>query len=363
MLKKMIAGCLLVVVLALLAGGVTAQESTATSGDVRVVQIFYNTADVYIDGQLAFPGLAFTVGTDFVALEPGNHTIALAPVGAGLEASTAVDVEVVEGHVYTILTMGEFETGVPTLITIDETDTFAYADPLGNQAIIVQNVPGAVPVDVWFVDELKIENLTFGTYGTASAPLGQFAAQAVMAGQPDTVRFESQYFAVPGTVSLAYLSGTFPDKINRTFFTTTSAPLFDYLTAHVSLENSKLTILYDLLSAAGLENMLNGEVQYTLFAPTNDAFAALPEGTLATLKNDPEALMNFLGYHLVEGRWGPYELQGEHTLTSVQGASFETVFQPVEVPLTVNGVPTGLQHRTANGVIYLINSVLFPPGQ
>jgi uncharacterized surface protein with fasciclin (FAS1) repeats len=45
----------------------------------------------------------------------------------------------------------------------------------------------------------------------------------------------------------------------------------------------------------------------------------------------------------------------------VQGAALDVVFQPIEKPLSVNGVVTGLQHRVSNGVIYLIDSVLMPP--
>lgn len=341
---------------------VTAAHAQPIDSQLRLVQIFYSSADVYLDDMPLFMDLAFTVGTDFVSLPPGTHRLAITAAGGALETTTTTEIEAAEGHQYTLLTMGEFETGVPNLLTIDETTTFAEHDPQGNSAIIVQNVPGAIPVDVWFVDELKIENLTFGGYGTASAPLGQFTARAVMAGDPNTILFESHYFAVPGTVSLAYLSGAFPDKINRTFFTTTNDNMVDYLAKHVAVEDSKLSTLYELIEIAGLGEALSADGQWTLFAPTNAAFEALPAGTLDALKSDPAALANILQYHLVEGRWGPYELTGEHTLTSVQGSSLETVFQPVEKPLSVNEIPTGLQHRVSNGVIYLIDSVLLPPG-
>lgn len=334
-----------------------------TGAAVRLVQIFYQNADVYLDGVLVVPGLAFTVATDFMPLSAGDHTIGVTAKDTDIEAGSAVTLGAVDGHQYTIITMGEFEDGTPNLQVIDETEEFVDYDPNGNNAIIVQNLPGAVPVDVWFEDELKIENLIFGGYGTANAQLGQFSARAVMAGNPNMVMFESEYFAVPGTVSLAYLSGTFPDIINRTFFTTSTDTMADYLSAHATLENSKLTTLYDLLTTSGLLEILDDETQFTLFAPTNDAFAALPAGVLDALKGDPAALANVLKYHLVEGRWTPYELTGEHALITVQGESLDVMFQPVEIPLSVNGNPTGLQHRVGNGVIYLINTVLLPAGE
>lgn len=332
--------------------------SAQDGGEIRFVQLIYAQADIYIDDELVVPNIAFTVGTDFMPLAAGSHTIAVNRVGEKDAATTTLDVAA--GHQYTVITMGEFDSDTPTLEIIDQTTLFAEHDPEGNSAIIVQNLPGAIPVDVWFEDALKIENLEFGGYGTADAPLGQFQARAVMAGQPDMIAFESLYFAVPNTVSLAYLSGIYPDGINRTFFTTTPANLYDYLTAHTSLENSKLTTFFDLLKTAGLDAALMGETPYTLFAPTNDAFAALPEGELDALKADPAALADLLNYHVIEGRYGPYELTGEHTLTSMQGSPLNVSFQPIAIPLNVNGVPTGLQHRTSNGIIYLIESVLTP---
>lgn len=357
MSSKFFSVVLLVLLLVLAVGGANAQDA---AGSIRVVQIFYADADVYLDDELIVPNLTFTVATDYLPVAVGEHSVAISAAGAGLEAATATTINVAAEGRYTVLTMGEFEKDAPNLLIVDETTTFAETDPRGNNAIIVQNLPGAIPVDVWFLDELKIENLTFGTYGAASAPLGQFEAQAVVVGDRSMVMFESQYFAVPGTLSLAYLSGTFPDGINRTFFTTTDDNLLEYLTAHTSLENSKLTTLYELIELAGLGEMLNSEAEYTIFAPTNDAFAALPEGTLDALKADPAALIELLSYHVSEGRWGPYELTGEHSLTSVQGGALEVAFQPIEQPLAVNGITTGLQHRTSNGIIYLIDSVLLP---
>lgn len=340
-------------------GGTYAQSETS---NIRVVQIFYQNADIYIDDELVVPNLAFTVATDYLPVPSGTHTVAISAAGAGIDTATTTSIDAVAGSHYTVLTMGEFEKNAPTLLTVDEDSTFAESDPRGNNAIIVQNLPQAVPVDVWFLDELKIENLTFGTYGTASAPLGQFVAQALQVGDRSTVLFESQYFAVPGTLSLAYLSGTFPDGINRTFFTTTDDNLLDYLKAHTSLEYSKLTTFYELLDLAGMTDILSSETQHTIFAPTNEAFDALPAGTLDTLKADPAALADLLKMHMSEGRWGPYELTGEHTLSSLQGSNLDVVFQPIAQPLSVNGIVTGLQHRTSNGIIYLINTVLSSAG-
>ncbi len=61
------------------------------------------------------------------------------------------------------------------------------------------------------------------------------------------------------------------------------------------------TTLLAAAEAAGLVETLQGEGPYTVFAPTDDAFAALPEGTLDSLLADPEALKQILLYHVVSG--------------------------------------------------------------
>ena len=119
--------------------------------------------------------------------------------------------------------------------------------------------------------------------------------------------------------------------------------------------------------AAALSGKLNPEVnlvgtldngQFTVFAPTNDAFAKIDAATLDTLKTDAPLLTSILTYHVVAGQAGPDQVVGTHT--TVQGT-----------PLTVTGsgdhlmvndanvVCGGIQ--TANATVYLMDSVLLPP--
>lgn len=128
------------------------------------------------------------------------------------------------------------------------------------------------------------------------------------------------------------------------------------------------TTLVAAVQAAGLEDTLRGEGPFTVFAPTDDAFAALPEGTVDALLADPEGdLTSILTYHVVEGAVLAADvvgLDGEE-VTTVNGATFTVnVGDDGSVSLTdaagntVNVVTTDIE--TSNGVIHVIDAVLMP---
>ena len=70
----------------------------------------------------------------------------------------------------------------------------------------------------------------------------------------------------------------------------------------IAVEDGRFTTLVAAVQAAGLAETLSGEGEFTVFAPTDEAFAALPEGTVEALLEDPEgALKDILLYHATEG--------------------------------------------------------------
>jgi transforming growth factor-beta-induced protein len=122
------------------------------------------------------------------------------------------------------------------------------------------------------------------------------------------------------------------------------------------------TTLVTAVEAAGLVETLKGEGPFTVFAPTDDAFAALPAGTLDTLLADPSgALTNVLLYHVVPGQVMAADVVG------LNGQTVETVGgQPLTI--TVDGDTVMINDATvvttdiatSNGVIHVIDAVLVP---
>ena len=124
------------------------------------------------------------------------------------------------------------------------------------------------------------------------------------------------------------------------------------------------------VQAAGLEETLRGDGPFTVFAPTDEAFAALPAGTLDTLLADPTGdLAGILTYHVVPGKVMAVDVAGldGEAVTTVNGATFTVnVGADGAVTLTdgagntITVVTTDIE--ASNGVIHVIDKVMLPAG-
>ena len=114
------------------------------------------------------------------------------------------------------------------------------------------------------------------------------------------------------------------------------------------------------LTAADLIDTLKGEGPFTVFAPTDEAFAALPEGTVEGLLADIPALTDILLYHVVSGAVFAADVVGLESATTVQGS--DIAISVADGMVTLNGVTlvTATDIEASNGVIHVIDSVLLP---
>ena len=115
------------------------------------------------------------------------------------------------------------------------------------------------------------------------------------------------------------------------------------------------------VQAAGLVDTLKGEGPFTVFAPTDEAFAALPEGTVASLlePENRDQLVAVLTYHVVPGRVMAADVVGLDSAETVQGQSID--IQVSGDSVMVDGatvVATDIE--TDNGVIHVIDQVILP---
>lgn len=106
-----------------------------------------------------------------------------------------------------------------------------------------------------------------------------------------------------------------------------------------------------------LVETLNGG-EFTVFAPTDDAFAKLDPATIETLKTDSKMLTDILTYHVVAGQADPTAVVGEHT--TVQGGALTVTGSGDALKVNDAGVVCG-GIKTANATLYLIDTVLIPP--
>jgi uncharacterized surface protein with fasciclin (FAS1) repeats len=106
-----------------------------------------------------------------------------------------------------------------------------------------------------------------------------------------------------------------------------------------------------------LVDTLNGS-EFTVFAPTDDAFAKIDPATIEKLKTDSDLLTSILTYHVVPGQTGPAQVAGTHT--TVQGADVTVTGQGNDIKVADAGLVCG-GVSTANATVYMIDTVLMPP--
>ena len=141
----------------------------------------------------------------------------------------------------------------------------------------------------------------------------------------------------------------------------------------VAAGNENFTTLVAAVKAADLVATLNSDGPFTVFAPTNDAFAKLPEGTVAGLlkPESKDALTGILTYHVVSGKFEAAAVidavtknGGKFMVNTVQGGTITISFKEGKVMLTDEKGNTSTvvmaDVEASNGVIHAIDSVVMP---
>lgn len=119
------------------------------------------------------------------------------------------------------------------------------------------------------------------------------------------------------------------------------------------------TTLVAAVQAAGLVDALSGEGPFTVFAPTDEAFAKLPAGTVEALLADKEKLTAILTYHVVAGAVMANDVVGMSSAMTLQGESLRVSTSSEGVMINDAKVVT-TDIEASNGVIHVIDTVLTP---
>lgn len=161
------------------------------------------------------------------------------------------------------------------------------------------------------------------------------------------MRFANRFVATAAAAALSFSAG--------------SAVASDIVDTAVGA--GSFTTLVAVVEAAGLVGVLRGEGPFTVFAPTDAAFAALPEGTIPTLlaPENRDLLVSILTYHVVPGAVMSSAAAGAVVeLETVQGAS--VTVDGTGSSVMVDGATVVMADIEAdNGVIHVIDQVIMPP--
>jgi uncharacterized surface protein with fasciclin (FAS1) repeats len=130
----------------------------------------------------------------------------------------------------------------------------------------------------------------------------------------------------------------------------------------VAASDPQFSTLVGLVQKAGLAQTLSTG-SFTVFAPTNAAFAKVPEATLDALAQDPDQLKAVLTYHVAKGRLSAAKVVGRTRIKTVNGASIRVSVRGKRVFLNRTTRVTKTDIRASNGTIHVIDRVLLPPGK
>lgn len=128
-----------------------------------------------------------------------------------------------------------------------------------------------------------------------------------------------------------------------------------------AVADGRFTTLATALTAAGLVDTLKGPGPFTVFAPTDEAFAKLPVGTLDSLLADKEALTRVLTYHVVSGKVMAADVVKLNSAETVAQLPVSIKVQDGNVFLNDNSKVIITDVEASNGVIHVIDTVLLPP--
>ena len=123
----------------------------------------------------------------------------------------------------------------------------------------------------------------------------------------------------------------------------------------------ELSTLSSLVVKTGLTDTLKGTGPYTVFAPTNAAFAKVPTKTMDDLGKDPAKLKAVLTYHVVPGKLMAFDIKNSNVKT-VNGANL-ALSKAGDFVTVEDGVVQTADLQATNGVVHMIDSVLIPPAK
>ena len=134
----------------------------------------------------------------------------------------------------------------------------------------------------------------------------------------------------------------------------------DFTIAELTDNSDSFEILAAALAAADLTEILGSDGPFTVFAPTDDAFAALPEGSVdqLLLPENKDVLVQVLTYHVVPGAILSTDLE-DGSVATVEGSEVEIAITDTVTVNNANVVATDIE--ASNGIIHVIDRVIIPP--
>ena len=226
----------------------------------------------------------------------------------------------------------------PTTLTIEQGESVAFVNTQG------------------FHD---VNGVTDSQTGESFNNPADFSLEAI-SGDADGICMGTVTFDVPGTYNYDCSIGSHAAQGMVASIVVNPAPPTNTV-VDIVVNSEDHTTLETAVVAAGLVETLSGEGPFTVFAPTDAAFANLPEGTLDAVLADTDLLTAILTYHVVGSTALSTDLSDGMTVTTLNGADV-TVTIDMDMNVFINDAQVTVADLEAdNGVVHVIDAVLLPP--
>lgn len=158
-------------------------------------------------------------------------------------------------------------------------------------------------------------------------------------------------------VMMLFVVSSFTPKTNTIHENKVDADIVD-----LAISQDFLTTLVAAVKAGDLVDVLKGDGPFTVFAPTNDAFAKLPAGTVENLlKPENKAqLVKILTYHVMPGKVMSSDLKNGQMAKTVEGSEIKVTLKDGKAMIN-NATVTAADIEADNGVVHVIDTVIMPP--
>lgn len=369
--KKVLLLALLTALLVSLVPAVSAQNVGLARVRVAHFSPDAPAVEVYLNGENSgIQTLAFGDVSGWVELPAGTYSVAVAPAGTSAEQAAIgpVSLPLRAGTWTTVVAIGSLANGTLTATTVAE--DYSALKSGESRVTVFHGIEDAPAVDVILPDGTKlVSNLAFGKSAELTVPADTYNLNVVAAGTtgpavislPNTSLSGQTYYFVAATNTLA------APKVNLSAIgLSTVAPLINKASvptqtiAQIAAGDARFSTLVTALKAADLVDTLNGKGSFTVFAPTNDAFAKLPAGTLDAVLADKNLLTKILLYHVLGGEALASDVIGLKSFNPLDGGSVRVDVRDGKVYLNDNIQIVLTDIQATNGVIHVIDGVLIP---
>lgn len=350
--------------------------------------------DIYVNGEIAVGELAFPTSTSWLNIPAGTYEIAVAPAGTSLDDAVIgpASFDLAADTWYNVAAVGSVADGtLAPAIFVEDLGADLAEDSA--HVTVFHGIEGAPAVDVLAGGDAIVPQLAFpGTSGdndgafTFDVPAGTYDLSVVVSSDPDTQLFDlsgttleagmTYLVAAVGTLDapqIAMLSvdidAMMADMMGESEDEMMAPTIADIVVESANSDMPEFTTLLAAVDAAGLVQTLSDpEASFTVFAPTDAAFAAALDAlglTAEELLADTDLLTSVLLYHVLDGATYAetvVTLDGQSVAT-LNGAEISIAIVDGGVVLndSVNVIDTDIE--ASNGVIHVIDAVLLPPSE